>query len=137
MGLLLLGDESEAMIEKYISGAHILIAEIGTEIIGVCVIAENTHETCEIKNVAVAKDYQGEGIGTRLLRHAIMFAREKGYITIEIATGNSGIGQLYLYQKIGFEMTDIEQNYFVKHYSKPILENGIPCKHRVRLTMNL
>ncbi|MDZ4858283.1 MAG: GNAT family N-acetyltransferase [Candidatus Hydrogenedentes bacterium] len=135
--LLLLGDESETMIGKYVSNADILIAENGSVIIGVCAIAENTPTTGEIKNIAVAEDHQGRGIGMQLLQHAIMLARQKGYVTLEIATGNSGIGQLYLYQKAGFEMTGIDRNYFVENYPIPIVENGIPCKHRVRLKMDL
>jgi aminoglycoside 6'-N-acetyltransferase I len=137
MPLLLDADPSEEMVRQYLSGAKIFVLERSATIVGVCVVAESSNHTCEIKNIAVAKEVQNQGMGTELLRYAIAYARENGCHRIEIATGNSSIAQLYLYQKVGFEIAGVEQNYFVNNYATPIFEHGIQCKHRVLLAMAL
>ncbi|OZB89967.1 hypothetical protein CJP46_35970 [Paenibacillus sp. XY044] len=42
---------------------------------------------------------QGKGIGKLLGKHTVQNATELGFKTIEVGTGNSGVGQLALYQK--------------------------------------
>lgn len=85
-------------------------------------------------NIAVTDEKQGKGIGKRLVRFAIEKARKKGFKTIEIGTGNSSIGQLALYQKCGFRIVGIDMDFFVRHYSEEIFENGIQCRDMVRLS---
>ncbi|HEY8415097.1 MAG TPA: hypothetical protein VIK99_04920 [Thermaerobacter sp.] len=72
-----------------------------------------------------------------LIGHAIETARQQGYKTIEIGTGNSSIGQLALYQKFGFRITGIDRDFFVRRYRKPIWENGIQCRDMIRLSQDL
>jgi ribosomal protein S18 acetylase RimI-like enzyme len=87
--------------------------------------------------IAVHEDHQNRGIGKQLVRHAIHNAKLQGYRTIEVGTGNSGIGQLALYQKCGFRMIGIDRDFFVRHYAEEIFENGIPCRDMVRLSQEL
>ncbi|CAM5216605.1 Acetyltransferase (GNAT) family protein OS=Ureibacillus acetophenoni OX=614649 GN=SAMN05877842_10698 PE=4 SV=1 [Ureibacillus acetophenoni] len=105
--------------------------------IGVYVLLSTRPETVEIVNVAVAEEYQGKGLGKQLVFDAIQKARASGYKTIEIGTGNSSIPQLALYQKCGFRITGIDHDFFVKHYSDEIYENGIQCRDMIRLSQNL
>ena len=71
-------------------------------------------------NIAVDERQHGRGIGRQLIEHAIGHAREQGYKTIEIGTGNSGIGQLALYQKCGFRITGVDRDFFNRNYSEAI-----------------
>ena len=137
MALLLEGDASERMIARYLQKSQVYVYEESGAVVGVCVLQHKTDETCEVMNIAVLAEHRNQGIAKKLLLHAIDSARNRGCRSIEIATGNSGIGQLYLYQKIGFEMVSLELDYFVKNYEDPIIEEGIPCKHQVRLRMKL
>ena len=89
--------------------------------------------TAEVKNIAVSESEQGKGYGKALLKYADQVAKEWECETLLIGTGNSSIGQLALYQKVGFEMLRIEKDFFLRHYAEPIWENGIQCKHRVIL----
>jgi ribosomal protein S18 acetylase RimI-like enzyme len=79
----------------------------------------------------------GKGIGKQLVLHAIETARSRGNKTIEIGTGNSGIGQLALYQKCGFRIVGVDIDFFVRHYSEAIYENGIQCRDMIRLSKDL
>lgn len=137
MDLLLLADPSEEMIRSYIYQARIYVAEKEDRLIGVYVITLEEPGRPEIRNLAVAADFQGQGLGKLLLQHAIARARENGASGLMIGTGNSSVGQLYLYQKMGFEIVAIRKDYFTTHYQEPIYENGIACKHMLVLEMAL
>ena len=137
MELLLLADPSQSMVEAYIDKGECFVAEEDNRVIGVYVLISKGLGTSEVVNLAVAEEYQGEGIGKALLMDAIQTAKRKGYKTIEIGTGNSSIGQLALYQKCGFRMTSIDRDFFIRQYEEKIYENGIQCMDMVRLSQDL
>ena len=137
MKLLLLADPSQKMIEGYLENGSCFVAEVDNEIIGVYVLLPTRPETVEIVNIAVAEEHQKRGYGSRLINDAIQRAKQDGYKTIEIGTGNSSISQLALYQKCGFRIMGIDPDFFVKHYSFEIYENGIQCRDMIRLSYDL
>ena len=75
------------------------------------------------------------GIATALLQHAVRTARDAGFRLLEIGTGDIGAGQIALYERCGFVRCGIDEDYFRKHYPAPIFENGVECRHMVRLRM--
>lgn len=135
--LLLLADPSRDYILEYVENGVIFVAEIEQQIIGVYVLLPTSPEIIELMNIAVREDYQGLGIGKQLVMDAVKVARSKGYITLEVGTGNSSIRQLILYQKCGFRMIGVDTDFFVKHYPKAIFENGIQCVDMIRLARKL
>ncbi|OXM15720.1 GNAT family N-acetyltransferase [Paenibacillus herberti] len=138
MELLLLADPSEAMIASYIGrGECWTLSEKGEAVLGVYVLIPTRPGTLELVNVAVLEERHGQGLGKRLVQHAIGRAQELGAWTLEIGTGNSSIGQLGLYQKCGFRIVGVDRDFFVRHYEEPIVENGIPCVDMVRLAIDL
>ena len=137
MNLLLLADPSIEFIKDYVNRGETYFAEINGEVVGVYILLATRPGTCEIINIAVSEKYQGEGIGRKLLEHAIEFAFQGGYKTLEIGTGNSSIGQLAFYQKCGFRITGVDRDFFVRHYKEDIIENGIHCRDMIRLSMDL
>lgn len=137
MELLLLADPSRIVVEDYVAKGDCFIAVSEEQIMGVYVLLPTRPKTVGIVNVAVAEDHQGKGIGKLLVSDAIRVAKTQGYKTIEIGTGNSSIGQLALYQKCGFRIVSVDHNYFIKHYSEEIYENGIRCIDMIRLSKEL
>jgi ribosomal protein S18 acetylase RimI-like enzyme len=137
MELLLLADPSQDIVEKYVNRGECFVAESEMQIVGVYVLLPTRPETVELVNVAVTKEKHGIGIGKQLVLDAIQVSRLKGYKTIEIGTGNSGIGQLALYQKCGFRIIGVDMDFFIKHYPEPIFENGILCRDMIRLSQDL
>lgn len=135
--LLLLADPSKKMIDGYIHSSFVYTAKSDEQIVAVYALQEINQDSAEIKNLAVAEALQGKGLGTYLLQHCISIAREKGYSYIIIGTGNTSSGQLYLYQKLGFEIFATKENFFTDHYPEPIYENGIQCKHMILLQKKL
>lgn len=137
MKLLLLADPSEKLVQEYLKRGQCFVAESDGKIIGEYVLLPTRPETVEIVNIAVDECCQGKGIGKQLVNHAIQQAKVLGYKTIEIGTGNSGVGQLALYQKCGFRMTGIDRDFFIRHYSEEIFENGIQVVDMVRLSQDI
>jgi aminoglycoside 6'-N-acetyltransferase I len=131
--LLLLADETVELINRYAKAGQIYVLEVNGQLIAVYVLQVIDPERIEIKNIAVAVHYQGQGIGKFLLKDATDRAKAQGYGTILIGTANGAIKQLYLYQKEGFEITAIKKNFFVDNYPAPVFENGILCKHMIML----
>jgi len=137
MDLLLLADPSRILVEEYIQRGECFVAESGGQIIGVYVLLPTRPETVELVNIAVKESEQGKGLGKQLVIHAIEVAKSKGYRTIEVGTGNSSIGQIALYQKCGFRITGVDIDFFIRHYSEAIFENGIQCRDMVRFSQDL
>lgn len=137
MELLLLADPSQDIVEEYVKRGECFVAESEMQIVGVYVLLPTRPETVELVNVAVTKEKNGRGIGKQLVLDAIQVSRAKGYKTIEIGTGNSGVGQLALYQKCGFRIIGVDLDFFIKHYPEPIFENGIQCRDMIRLSQDL
>ncbi|WP_419885168.1 GNAT family N-acetyltransferase [Paenibacillus sp. B-A-8] len=135
--LLLLADPSQSLVEAYLKRGQCFVAEIENCIIGVYVLLQTRPETVELVNIAVDEKQQSKGIGKRLVYHAIENARLLGAKTIEVGTGNSSVGQLALYQKCGFRITGIDKDFFIRHYSEEIVENGIKVVDMIRLSLDI
>jgi len=135
--LLLLADPSKELIDQYITTGQLYLAKYNTEIIGCYVLFPWDSDTTEIKNIAINEKFQNQGIGSLLLKDAILRAKNGFYKKLVIGTGNSSTGQLYLYQKSGFRISEIRKNFFKENYSEPIWENGIECTDMILLTMDL
>jgi len=135
--LLLLADPAKDLVDEYVKQSDVFIAIQNEETIGVIVLFPLVTEAVEIKNVAVKPEFHGQGIGTYLIENAIKAALLNKQKSICIGTANSSVGQLYLYQKLGFEITEIKRNFFTDNYPEPIYENGIQAKHMIVLTREL
>lgn len=137
MPLLLEADPSEEMINGYIKENKVFNAELDGLLVATYVLTQPEASVYEVKNIAVALDHRGKGIGTSLLHHAIEQAKLSGATSIRICTGNTSIQQLNLYQKVGFQITDRIANFFTDNYPEPIWENGQQCRDLVVLSMSL
>ena len=133
----MLADPSKDLVEVYLKQSDVFTATQNDRTVGVIVLFPLTEEKVEIKNVAVIPEFQGQGIGSYLIENAVLVASLNKQKSICIGTANSSIGQLYLYQEIGFEITGIKKDFFTDNYAEPIYENGIQAKHMLILTSKL
>lgn len=133
MHLLLEADPSVKLVKEYCGRGFVYEASADGGLVGVFVLLPLSEETAEIKNMAVAEKMRGQGYGKKLVYHALYEAERLGFSKVEIGTGNSSLGQLYLYQKCGFRIDSIEHDFFTQNYPEPIIENGIECRDMIRL----
>ena len=87
-------------------------AFVGGKLIGCLVLTPLNDREIKMRQVAVKEDYQGLGIGRRLVEYAELFAREKGYSAIVLNARKSAIG---FYEKLGYKVVGGE-----------LIEVGIP-----------
>lgn len=135
--LLLLADPSREQVQRYLANSRLLALCEGDAVRGVLVLTPVSWGVLEVANLAVDEAWQGQGLGKRLLTAAIDAARTGGALRLDIATGNSSLAQLGLYQRMGFRICAVEPDYFTLNYPEPIVENGIPCRDRLRLSLVL
>ncbi|QRY80721.1 GNAT family N-acetyltransferase [Pseudomonas sp. PDNC002] len=135
--LLLLADPSREQVLSYLPQSRLLAMLDGERAVGVVVVTPGDNGEAEITNLAVDEAWQGRGLGRRLLESAIERARDGGLRRLCIATGNSSLAQLGLYQRLGFRIVGVEPDHFLRHYPEPIFENGIQCRDQIRLAIEL
>ncbi|MGE8203967.1 GNAT family N-acetyltransferase [Heyndrickxia sp. NPDC080065] len=120
--LLLIADEDEVAINKYLYDGMMFSIHYDNQCIGVVLIT--LEPILEIKNIAVIESYRGKGIGKKVIEELKKIAKINGYQSMIVGTANSSIDNIAFYQKCGFRMDSIKKNFF-ESYSSPIYENGI------------
>jgi GNAT superfamily N-acetyltransferase len=123
--LLLLADETVESINKYIFECEIYVLEQENRIIALYAIEVLSKEEVEIKNIAVIKEYQGQGIGKILLKDATERARARGFRRIIIGTGDVSGMPMCFYLKEGFERYAVKKDFFIHNFPHPIYEQGV------------
>ncbi|UTC76964.1 GNAT family N-acetyltransferase [Treponema sp. OMZ 799] len=134
LSLLLLADEQEDMIDKYIEDGTMYILE-DNGIKAECVVIDAGDKVLEIKNIAVLPDCQGKGYGKALIDFIIRKYKGK-YSVLQAGTGESPM-TIPFYEKCGFIRSHTVKNFFIDHYNHPIYENGIQLVDMVYLKRNL
>ena len=61
----------------------------------------------QIQNLIVAKEYRGQGIGKRLVKKAIDFAKEMGFKELHVWTKFDNVKAISLYEKMGFKRSSL------------------------------
>ncbi|WP_461534919.1 GNAT family N-acetyltransferase [Spongorhabdus nitratireducens] len=134
--LLLEADPSEACIRSYLADSGCFAAFSNQDIVGVCVVKQQSPASAELFNIAVSPRCQSGGIGSRLLQHVLLSLKSRGINSVELGTGTFGY-QLTFYQRLGFRATAVIRNFFLDHYDFPVMENGIQHKDMLRLECDL
>jgi len=134
LDLLLLADEQENMIDKYLPNGD-LFALYDNDLKSVCVVAPVDSETCELKNIATYEKYQGKGYGRALMKFIADFYK-KDYKTMLVGTGESP-WILSFYESCGFERSHRVKNFFTDNYNHPIFEGKIQLVDMIYLEKEL
>lgn len=119
--LLLIGDESESMIDRYLDSGSLYVGLLNGEPIAVCVIVNLDSDTVEIKNLAVETEYRRYGYGRRMLEYVESQHSDKKII---LGTGETP-STLRFYKSCGYFYSHRVPNFFTDNYPTPIIEEGI------------
>ncbi|WP_315066867.1 GNAT family N-acetyltransferase [uncultured Clostridium sp.] len=119
--LLLLADEQENMIDKYLQrGIMFAIYENGLR--GICVVTKEVDRIYELKNIAIYKEFQGHGYGKKLVKHIFEYFRND-CDTMYVGTGDSPL-TVPFYKSCGFIESHRIKDFFIDNYNNPIYECG-------------
>lgn len=129
MDILLIGDEEENMVFKYINAGN-LYALYDSEVLkSACITVQLDKNTVEIKNLATYPKFQNQGCASFLLK--FIFRKYEGF-NIILGTGENE-KTLNFYKKRGFTEYMRVKDFFVQNYPHPIIENGIRLKDMIYL----
>ena len=120
--LLLLGDEQEDMIERYLDRGTRWALYDGGVLRCVCVVTEEGGGDFEIKNLAVAPESQRRGYGRAMVEHVARQCRGRGKRLLA-GTGDSPL-TVPFYEACGFRESRRIPNFFIENYDHPIYEAG-------------
>ena len=134
LDLLLLADEQEDMIDRYLESGD-LFALYDDGLKSVCVVATIDDATCELKNIATYKEYQNQGYGKALIKFAFDFYKGN-FKTMLVGTGETP-AILSFYESLGFEISHRVKGFFTDNYDHPIFEEGIQLVDMIYLKKDL
>lgn len=117
--LLLLADEQEDMIDRYIKkGTMYVLDDNGIKC--ECVVTDEGNGILEIKNIATVPEYQKKGYGKTMIDFLIQKYKDR-YQILQAGTGDSPL-TIPFYEKCGFVRSHCIKNFFLDHYNHPIYE---------------
>jgi len=79
----------------------VVVADDG-RVVGCCGVYRVDETTCELRKMYVLREDRGQGLGARLLRRAIAFARGRGFRRMELETASLLKVAIGLYERSGF-----------------------------------
>jgi GNAT superfamily N-acetyltransferase len=135
LDLLLLADESEEMIDKYLERGELFALYDDGELKTVCVVTLEDYDTYELKNIATYEKYHGKGYGSKLINHISEYYKDK-YATMLVGTGDVP-WILKFYERNGFVTSHRIKNFFTDNYDHPMFEKGVQLVDMVYLSKRL
>lgn len=122
MPLLLLADEQESMIDRYLERGEMFVLYDNDIPVAECVITKEEDGIYEIKNIATSPLHQRKGYGKQLMAFICEHYKGKCH-TLWVGTGDSPL-TLPFYQHCGFTYSHRIPNFFIDNYDHPIIEEG-------------
>ena len=158
LDLLLLADEQEDMIDKYLPVGDLfalydrelrsvddlrnddslrIVDDLSNvdDLRSVCVVVPVDRETCELKNIATYPQYQGKGYGRALISFISDFYKND-YKTMLVGTGETP-AILSFYESCGFVKSHRVKNFFTDNSEHPMFEGDIQLVDMIYLKKDL
>lgn len=111
--LLLLADEQESMIDRYLERGDLYVMYDKTD---------EGKGIRELKNLAVAPHWQRKGYGRQMVEYLCQRYQNVCH-TLMVGTGDSRM-TISFYQSCGFVYSHTVPDFFTLHYDHPIVEDG-------------
>lgn len=134
LDLLLLADEQESMIDRYLERGELYVLD-DNGVKAVCVVTDEGDGTCELKNIAVTPEFQRQGYGKRLINFLVTHYSGE-YFQMIVGTGDVP-GAVGFYKSCGFEYSHRIENFFTDNYVHQMIEDGVLLKDMVYLKIKL
>ncbi len=134
MDLLLLADEQESMVQRYLEkGEMYVLDDEGTK--AVSIVANQGQGILELKNLAVEPQAQRQGYGKAMISFLVDKYRGR-YQILQVGTGDSPL-TIPFYQNCGFQKSHRVKDFFLQYYDHPIIEAGVQLRDMIYLQRKL
>lgn len=87
------------------------VAEVDNTIVGYINLLV-VDSVAEIINLAVLKNYQKNGVGTKLIEFCIQYLKEKAFIGMMLEVNDQNLPAIKLYEKTGFKKIYVREKYY-------------------------
>ena len=131
MPLLLLADEQEDMIDRYLDRGDMYVLEENGKALASIVVTHEGEDVLEIKNLAVHPALQRLGYGRKMIDYVENRYRSV-YHTLLVGTGDSSL-TIPFYERCGFYRSHAVKDFFLDHYDHPIIEDGVLLRDMIYL----
>ncbi len=121
LDLLLLADEQENMIDKYLERGD-LFALYDDDLKSICVVTDEGSGVCELKSLATYPQHQGMGYATKLIEYIFDYYKST-HRTMLVGTGDTPV-IVPFYEHRGFALSHRLKDFFLS-YDHPIIDNGV------------
>ena len=132
--LLLLGDEDERMIDRYLDRGRLFVLS-GGEALAVAVVTDEGGGILEVKNLAVREDLRRRGLGRAMLEYIERRFRGE-FHTVQLGTGDSPL-TIPFYESCGYTRSHTVKGFFLDNYDREIYEGGVLLTDMVYLSKKL
>lgn len=134
--LLLLADEQESMIDRYLERGDLFVMfDTETTPISVAIVTNERNGVYELKNLAVTPTYQRRGYGRQMVEFIEQHYADVCH-TLLVGTGES-TQTISFYKSCGFIYSHTIPDFFTLNYDHPIVENGKLLKDMIYLRKKL
>ena len=133
--LLLLADEQEDMIDRYLQPGDMFALYNDGRLKSVCVVLPIDGDSCELKNIATYPEHQGKGYGRALIQFISDYYKTD-FKTMLVGTGETP-AILSFYESCGFSISHRLRNFFTDNYDHPIFEGDIQLVDMIYLKKEL
>jgi putative acetyltransferase len=76
----------------------------GDSVIGTVALQHETDAACELCRMYLAPQHRGQGLGRKLLEHALSEARTRGFREVHLKTASVLLEAIALYERAGFSV---------------------------------
>lgn len=135
LDLLLLADEQEEMIDRYLDSCHLYVLEEQNDTLAVCAVQEQGDGIIEVKNLAVKPSCQKRGLG-RMMLSFVEKTFAFSHHLILVGTGESPL-TLPFYEKCGYTLHHRVKGFFLRNYDHEIWEDGVRLEDMVYLAKRI
>ncbi len=121
--LLLLADEQESMIDRYLEDGEMFALYDDGKLRTISVVTKEPKRVFELKNIATEPAHQRQGYGRKMMDHLLAYYHGKGRL-LQAGTG-LGCSAMKFYEACGFKTGKTVQGFFTENYDHPIVEDGM------------
>lgn len=124
MPLLLVGDEQESMVCRYLDrGELYAMFDDDGGLVAVAVVTDEGGGVCELKNIAVEPRCHRRGYGRRMVEYLCRRYAAR-FHTMLVGTGDTPATTAF-YTSCGFTYSHTVPDFFTTHYDHPVIDDGI------------
>jgi len=135
LDLILLADEQEDMIDRYLDRGDLFVMNADGTTVSVCVVTDEGGGICEVQNLAVHPNWQRHGFGRAMLDHVAAYYQGRA-TTLLVGTGDSPL-TLPFYESCGFTFDHLVPRGIADAYDHPVIEAGVQLIDKVYLRKDL